>query len=91
MFVVVFINSSTTSVCYLSFQIKVSVLLTDLFSVLSRHRVKLESNFVTIILAMTVLEGLGRSLDPDLDILRKASRLLLGGALTSRPPPPTPW
>ena len=60
------------------FQLKVSELLCDVFSVLSRHRVKLESNFATIILAIAILEGLGRSLDPDLDILSKASTVLLG-------------
>ena len=65
----------------LPFQIKVSVLLSDLFSVLSQHRIKLESNFATIILAIAILEGLGRSLDPDLDILSKAKYVLLGEAL----------
>ncbi|KAK7482603.1 hypothetical protein BaRGS_00026204 [Batillaria attramentaria] len=59
-------------------KIKVSALLSDVFSVLSRHKVKLESNFATIILAIAILEGLGRSLDPELDILKKASGVLLG-------------
>lgn len=58
-------------------QLKVSALLSDVFAVLSRHRVKLESNFANIILAIAILEGLGRSLDPELNILDKASTVLL--------------
>ena len=42
----------------------------------------MESNFATVILAMFVLEGLGRSLDPNTDILEKAKPVLLKGTLT---------
>lgn len=38
---------------------------------------KLESNFASIIFAIMVLEGLGRSLDPELDILEAAKPLLI--------------
>ncbi len=58
---------------------QVGVLLEDLFSLLIRHKVKLESNFASIMLAIMVLEGLGRSLDPNLDILEAAKPVLLGG------------
>ncbi|KAK7096681.1 hypothetical protein V1264_003757 [Littorina saxatilis] len=71
------VNKARETTLQLS-KIKVSVLLSDVFSVLSKHRVKLESNFATIILAIAILEGLGRSLDPDLDILSKAKGVLLG-------------
>lgn len=40
-------------------------------------QVKLESNFASIVFAIMVLEGLGRSLDPSLDILELAKPLLL--------------
>lgn len=40
-------------------------------------QVKLESNFASIVFAIMVLEGLGRSLDPNLDILDLAKPLLL--------------
>ncbi|RXM37082.1 hypothetical protein EOD39_11225 [Acipenser ruthenus] len=40
-------------------------------------KVKLESNFASIVFAIMVLEGLGRSLDPHLDILEIAKPLLL--------------
>ncbi|XP_033122574.1 uncharacterized aarF domain-containing protein kinase 2-like [Anneissia japonica] len=58
-------------------KVKVSGVLSSLFKILIRHQVKLESNFACIILAIMVLEGLGRSLDPDLDILEAAKPYLL--------------
>ena len=60
--------------------LKVGHLLSDVFSVLSKHRVKMESNFASVLLAIFVLEGLGRSLDPELDLLDKAKPVLLGTA-----------
>ncbi|XP_060052691.1 uncharacterized aarF domain-containing protein kinase 2 isoform X2 [Erinaceus europaeus] len=44
------------------------------------EKVKLESNFASIVFAIMVLEGLGRSLDPKLDILDAAKPFLLKGA-----------
>ena len=58
-------------------QIDVGMLLTDLFSILVKYQVKLESNFISIMLGIMVLEGLGRSLDADLDLLEKARPVLL--------------
>ncbi len=58
-------------------KLDVSALLTDVFSVLHKHRVKLEANYASVILAITVLEGLGRSLDPELDLIMKAMPYLL--------------
>ncbi|XP_067663648.1 uncharacterized aarF domain-containing protein kinase 2-like [Haliotis asinina] len=58
-------------------QIHVAELLSEVFRVLRIHRVKLESNFANVILAIAVLEGLGRSLDPHLDILEKARPILI--------------
>jgi aarF domain-containing kinase len=57
-------------------QINVGELLSDLFSVLVKYHVKLESNFISIMLGIMVLEGLGRSLDPNLDLLEKARPVL---------------
>ncbi|XP_013889391.1 uncharacterized aarF domain-containing protein kinase 2 [Austrofundulus limnaeus] len=58
-------------------KIQVSDLLSKVFSLLIKHKVKLESNFASIVFAIMVLEGLGRSLDPNLDILDLAKPLLL--------------
>lgn len=46
-------------------------------------QVKLESNFASIVFAIMVLEGLGRSLDPKLDILEAAKPFLLKGPVSS--------
>ncbi|KAG8523329.1 putative aarF domain-containing protein kinase 2 [Galemys pyrenaicus] len=45
-------------------------------------QVKLESNFASIVFAIMVLEGLGRSLDPKLDILDAAKPFLLKGPVS---------
>lgn len=50
----------------------VSKLLSEVFTVVSKHGVVLESNFTSVVLAVMVLEGLGRSLDPTLDLLECA-------------------
>jgi predicted unusual protein kinase regulating ubiquinone biosynthesis (AarF/ABC1/UbiB family) len=63
-------------------QVQVGELLAEVFRVCYRHRVKIESNFSSIILAIFVLEGIGRSLDPELDIMERAKPILLGNALT---------
>nr|XP_019934435.1 PREDICTED: uncharacterized aarF domain-containing protein kinase 2 [Paralichthys olivaceus] len=58
-------------------KIQVADLLSRVFGLLIKHKVKLESNFASIVFAIMVLEGLGRSLDPNLDILDLAKPLLL--------------
>ncbi|KAJ7997892.1 hypothetical protein DPEC_G00216880 [Dallia pectoralis] len=58
-------------------KVHVAELLSKVFGVLITHKVKLESNFASIVFAIMVLEGLGRSLDPNLDILELAKPLLL--------------
>ncbi|KAG7230933.1 hypothetical protein INR49_024961 [Caranx melampygus] len=58
-------------------KIQVAELLSRVFGLLIKHKVKLESNFASIVFAIMVLEGLGRSLDPNLDILDLAKPLLL--------------
>ncbi|KAL6106429.1 adck2 [Pungitius sinensis] len=56
---------------------QVGELLSRVFGLLIKHKVKLESNFASIVFAIMVLEGLGRSLDPNLDILDLVKPLLL--------------
>ncbi|XP_078199753.1 putative aarF domain-containing protein kinase 2 isoform X3 [Callithrix jacchus] len=60
-------------------KLHVSSLLSSVFKLLMTHKVKLESNFASIVFAIMVLEGLGRSLDPKLDILEAARPFLLKG------------
>ncbi|XP_038608727.1 uncharacterized aarF domain-containing protein kinase 2 [Tachyglossus aculeatus] len=58
-------------------KLQVADLLSSVFKLLMTHKVKLESNFASMVLAIMVLEGLGRSLDPGLDILEAAKPLLI--------------
>uniref|UniRef100_A0A3P8XTD7 ABC1 atypical kinase-like domain-containing protein n=1 Tax=Esox lucius TaxID=8010 RepID=A0A3P8XTD7_ESOLU len=73
-------------------KVQVAELLSRVFGLLITHKevpgltmtrvtwVKLESNFASIVFAIMVLEGLGRMLDPNLDILELAKPLLLKNA-----------
>ena len=53
-------------------KISVGKILTDILSLCYVHEVKLESRFVAVVLALGIVEGIGRTLDPDLDILHEA-------------------
>ncbi|XP_010155808.1 PREDICTED: uncharacterized aarF domain-containing protein kinase 2, partial [Eurypyga helias] len=64
-------------------KLQVANLLSNVFKLLMTHKVKLESNFASIIFAIMVLEGLGRSLDPELDILEAAKPLLIKTAASA--------
>ncbi|XP_067855772.1 uncharacterized aarF domain-containing protein kinase 2 [Heptranchias perlo] len=58
-------------------KLQVAGLLGKVLETLLTHKVKVESNLASIIFAIMVLEGLGRSLDPELDLLEVARPLLL--------------
>lgn len=45
------------------------------------HQVKLEPKFVSVMIAMGVVEGLGKRLDPDVDVLLRAAPHVLKAAL----------
>lgn len=46
-----------------------------------QHQVKLEPKFVSLVLALGVMEGLGQRLDPDVNILLKATPWVLQAVL----------
>ena len=48
-------------------------------SVLRKHKVHLESAFSCVVLAVFVLEGLGRSLDKNMNVLERARPVLVTG------------
>jgi len=50
----------------------VAPILLQALAVARRYRVALEGNFATLCVGTLVLEGVGRQLDPDLDILEAA-------------------
>ncbi|KAM9311496.1 putative aarF domain-containing protein kinase 2 [Gastrophryne carolinensis] len=61
-------------------KLQIAGLLSRVFRLLMKHKVKLESNFASIIFAILVLEGLSRSLDPETDLLEAARPLLVKSA-----------
>jgi len=64
-------------------KIDVSDLLNRVFNVLRWHQVKMEPNFTSVIIAIMVLEGLGRTLDPEMDLLWAAAPFLVKDRLFS--------
>ncbi|XP_042218593.1 uncharacterized aarF domain-containing protein kinase 2-like isoform X2 [Homarus americanus] len=60
-------------------QVDVGMLLQQVLGILLRHHVRLESAFSAVVLAIFVLEGLGRMLDPNMDILERARPILVTG------------
>ncbi|WKY02079.1 hypothetical protein Q1695_015805 [Nippostrongylus brasiliensis] len=57
--------------------LNISGLLSEMFSLVAAHRVYLDSSFTSVVLSVMVLEGFGRSLDPDLDLFQCARPYLL--------------
>lgn len=48
--------------------IKIGDILNEVLSMVRSHHVRLEGDFVNVVLSILLLEGIGRSLDPDLDL-----------------------
>ena len=52
-------------------------LLQSVFSVLIKHKVRLDANFSSVIISIAIVEGLGRALDPNLDLVPKTLPYLI--------------
>jgi len=48
--------------------IKIGDILSEVLDMVRGHHVRLEGDFVNVVLSILLLEGIGRSLDPDLDL-----------------------
>lgn len=48
--------------------IKIGDILNEVLSMVRNHHVRLEGDFVNVVLSILLLEGIGRSLDPELDL-----------------------
>lgn len=51
--------------------IKVGDVLSEVLSMVRRHHVRLEGDFVNVVISILLLEGIGRSLDPNLDLFKR--------------------
>jgi len=52
--------------------IQVGVVVFDMLQILRRHRVRVNATFTMVNIAIAVTEGIGKQLDPTLDLLREA-------------------
>ncbi|KAG5365698.1 ABC1 family protein [Yarrowia sp. B02] len=55
---------------------KIGDLLTQVLAMVRQHHVRMEPDFVTVILSILLLEGIGRQLNPDLDLFKNAIPVL---------------
>ncbi|EAA61642.1 hypothetical protein AN6996.2 [Aspergillus nidulans FGSC A4] len=51
--------------------IKIGDILSEVLSMVRRHHVRLEGDFVNVVISILLLEGIGRSMDPDLDLFKR--------------------
>jgi ubiquinone biosynthesis protein len=62
-------------------EVQVGKVLLDMLGILRRHRVRVNPTFTIVNIAIAVTEGIGKQLDPDLDLMAEALPYFL-----SRPP-----
>ncbi|KAK8844680.1 hypothetical protein IAR55_006529 [Kwoniella newhampshirensis] len=70
--IVLSVKSKTFSLA----KIKISDILTDVLNAVRTHHVKLEGDFVNTVLSILLLEGIGRQLDPEMDLFQSALPIL---------------
>lgn len=51
--------------------VKVGDLLAQMLGMVRQHHVRMESDFITIVLSILLLEGIGRALDPGMDLFKR--------------------
>ncbi|KAB8070037.1 hypothetical protein BDV29DRAFT_181577 [Aspergillus leporis] len=56
--------------------IKIGDVLSEVLSMVRGHHVRLEGDFVNVVISILLLEGIGRSLDPNLDLFKSALPIL---------------
>ncbi|KAK4495643.1 hypothetical protein PRZ48_012911 [Zasmidium cellare] len=56
--------------------IKIGDILNEVLDMVRSHHVRLEGDFVNVVLSILLLEGIGRNLDPDLDLFSGALPIL---------------
>ncbi|TPX70651.1 hypothetical protein SpCBS45565_g01629 [Spizellomyces sp. 'palustris'] len=56
--------------------IKVGDILAKVFTMVRTHHIKIEGDFANVGVSIMLLEGMGRRLDPDIDLLREALPIL---------------
>lgn len=57
-------------------KIQISEVLTKVLSYVRQHHVRMEGDFINTVLSILLLEGIGRQLDPNLDLFKSALPIL---------------
>lgn len=70
-------------------ELEASQVLAGMMNILRKHKVQVDPVFTVVNLAMLVAEGLGKQLDPKLDLIAHAAPFLMN-AIASAPPPRPP-
>lgn len=67
-------------------KIKISDILTDVLQAVRQHHVKMEGDFINTVISILLLEGIGRQLDPKLELFKSALPLLrqMGRQMTTQ-------
>ncbi|KAF5388587.1 hypothetical protein D9757_004643 [Collybiopsis confluens] len=67
-------------------QIRISDVLTDVLRAVREHHVKMEGDFINTVISVLLLEGIGRRLDPNLDLFKSSLPILrqLGGQMATK-------
>lgn len=66
-------------------EVEASVVLTGVLAILRKYRIRIDPSFTVVHIAMLVAEGLGKQLDPTLDIVQMALPILLKSGLEAGP------
>ena len=56
--------------------IKIGDVLNEVLSMVRNHHVRMEGDFVNVVISILLLEGIGRTLDPELDLFKSALPIL---------------
>lgn len=62
-------------------KVGVGAMMQRVFSLCYKHQVKLESRYASFIISVSIMEGLVRQLDPEINILKKATPYIVRAAL----------
>ena len=67
-------------------KVKLSDILKDVLRAVRQHHVKMEGDFINTVISILLLEGIGRQLDPNLDLFKSALPILrqLGRKMTTQ-------
>jgi ubiquinone biosynthesis protein len=69
-------------------EVEISVTVSGMMNVLRKHRVQIDPTFTVVNLALLVAEGLGKQLDPSIDLVPLAQPYLARAMLTAPEPRP---